>query len=422
MRITQSFEQTQFVSSLDTLEANIATNQNHISTGLAFTTPSEDPAAAGAVSALNQTLAQSQQYSANASSGQTSLQTEGSTLSQIQTQLQSLYSLALEANSGTESTENLTAIGAQATQIQNTLLTLANTQDGKGQYIFAGYATQTQPFALTATGANYLGDQGQPTVQIAAGQTLATGDNGDAVFNQIPTGNGTFTLTPAPTNTGTGLVGATSVTDPQSFASAIASTPTGYTISFASAPTPSSPNALTYSISPVPTTGSATGTYASGQAIAFDGVEVTLTGQPTPASSGPPTTAGDTFTVAPSTNQGLFTTVQNLVTALNGASDTPLGKTQLGNSIAAAVNNLNQAISSTSTIEAQVGGRLNTITTQQSVATSQQTQLKTSISALQSVDYASALTTLDAENVQLSASEQSFTLMQGLSLFKYLQG
>jgi flagellin-like hook-associated protein FlgL len=47
--------------------------------------------------------------------------------------------------------------------------------------------------------------------------------------------------------------------------------------------------------------------------------------------------------------------------------------------------------------QASVGGRLNTITTQQSVAASQQTQLQQSISTLQSLDYASAITTLDQQ-------------------------
>ena len=60
------------------------------------------------------------------------------------------------------------------------------------------------------------------------------------------------------------------------------------------------------------------------------------------------------------------------------------------------------------------------ITTQQSVAQSQQTQLQTSISNLQNLDFASAITTLDQQNTTLSAALQAFTLTQGLSLFKYL--
>jgi len=161
MRVTQSLNQTQFLSALDSLESNLSQTQNQVSSGLNFTTPSQNPIAAGAVNNYDQILAQSKQYTANGNSAQTSLQTEDTALSQLQSQLQSLRSLALEANSGTQTGEDLTAIAQQATQIQNSLLSLANTQDGNGQYIFSGFATQTQPFSLTATGASYAGDQGQ---------------------------------------------------------------------------------------------------------------------------------------------------------------------------------------------------------------------------------------------------------------------
>ena len=60
------------------------------------------------------------------------------------------------------------------------------------------------------------------------------------------------------------------------------------------------------------------------------------------------------------------------------------------------------------------------ITTQQSVAGSQQIQLQSSISSLQSLDYAGAITTLDQQNTTLSAALQAYTITQGLSLFKYL--
>src|ERR1017187_4064008 len=151
MRVTQASHQTQFLSALDTLEAKIAQTQNQSFTGLGFTTPSPDPSAAGQVDNFQQVLAQSQQYTANANAAQTSLNIEDTALTQVQTQLQSLRDLALQANSGTVSTQNLSAIATQAQQIQASILSLANTQDGNGNYIFAGFASQTQPFALTAT-------------------------------------------------------------------------------------------------------------------------------------------------------------------------------------------------------------------------------------------------------------------------------
>src|SRR5580692_5939191 len=398
MRVTQSLEQTQFLTAIGSLESSINQTQNQMSSGLSFTTAAQNPTAAGSVNNYKQTLAQSQQYGTNATSAQTNLNTEDNALSQIQTQLQALRNLALEANSGTLTNSNRTAIATQAVQIQNSLLALANTTNGNGEFIFAGFAAQTQPFTQTAGGATYNGDQGQRQVQIAAGQTVADGDSGDAVFNQIPSGNGTFTAAPLASNTGTGVLGATTL-------SPAAGTYDGgtYAINFTAPGTyevRDSANALVTS-----------GTYTDGDSISFRGVQVTLTGQPA---------AGDSFSVAPSTDQSLFTTVQNIVSALQVGGSTSQATAQLNNAMASGLNNSDQALSSLSNVRASVGARLNSITTQQSVAGSQHVQLQSSISSLQSLDYASAITTLNQQNTTLSAALQAYSLTQNLSLFKYI--
>ena len=396
MRVTQSLETTQFLSAISTLESNINQTQNQMSSGLQFTTASQNPTAAGSVNNYEQALAQSQQYGTNATSAQTNLNTEDNALTQVQSQLQSLRSLALEANSGILTNSNLSAIATQAVQIQNSLLSLANTTNGNGEYIFGGFDAQTQPFTLSAPGATYNGDQGQRQVQISAGQTVADGDNGDTVFNQIKTGNGTFAVSAAAGNTGSGIVGATTVSNPAAYDGGT------YAITF------TAPG--TYKVTEGATVVT-TGSYTDGSTIAFNGVQVTLSGQPA---------TGDSFTLAPSANQSLFTTVQNLLNSLQTGVTSPASSTALNNSINSAINNIDQALSQTSNVQASVGGRLNSITTQQSVATSQQTQLQQSITNLQGLDYASAVTTLDQQNTTLSAALQAYTMTQGLSLFKFL--
>jgi len=397
MRVTQTLNQAQFLAALTQLESNLSQTQNQISTNLAFTTPSQNPVAAGSVNNYDQALAQSQQYDSNANSAQTRLSIEDTALSQVQTQLQSLRDLALQANNSSVSSQDRTAIATQATQIQNSLLSLANTQDGNGEYIFGGFSTNNQPFTLTAGGANYADDQGQRQVQIAAGQTIADGDNGDSVFNQIKTGNGTFGASAAAGNTGTGVLGASTVQNPAAYDGGT------YAINFTAA--------NTYEVRDSANVLVTSGTYTEGQSIAFRGVQVTLTGQPA---------AGDSFTVAPSTNQSVFTTVQNLVSALQTGGGNSVAQAKLNNLLGNAINNIDQALDQTSNVRATIGARLNSITTQQSVSSSQQIQLKASISSLQSLDYASAITTLDLQNTTLSASMQAYTLTQGLSLFKYI--
>jgi flagellar hook-associated protein 3 FlgL len=405
MRVTQSLNQLQFVAAMNTLEANLSQTQNQLNTNLSFTTASQNPVAAGAVTNYNQALQQSTQYDTNANSAQTRLGTEDTALSQVQTQLQALRTLALQANSGALSTQDRSAIATQATQIQASLVALANTKDGNGEYIFGGYATQTQPFALNATGATYSGDQGQRQVQIAAGQTVADGDNGATVFNQIKTGNGTFTATAGGANSGSGVVGASAITNAAAY--------NGHTLAITFSAVPATgTTANTYTVVDS-TTGTTltTATYTDGQAIAFGGGQMTLSGQPA---------IGDTFGVAPSANQSVFTTVQNLITALQTNAGTTGSNAKLGNAVNVAINNIDQVLAQSSNVRASVGGRLNSITTQLSVSSSQQIQLQTSISSLQSLDYASALTKLSEENVTLSAAMQAYTLTKGLSLFKFM--
>jgi flagellar hook-associated protein 3 FlgL len=408
MRVTQNLSQLNFVSALNTLEANLSQTQNQISTNLSFTTPSQNPVAAGAVNNYDQALAQSKQYDTNANSAQTGLGTEDSTLSQVQTALQSLRDIALQANSGALSSSDRSALATQATQIQAGLVSLANTQDGNGQYIFGGFATQTQPFSLSAAGSvTYNGDQGQRQAQIAAGQYVAVADNGDAVFNQIKTGNGTFTATAGAGNTGAGVLGVTTVSNPAAYDGK------PFSIQFTAVPATGTV-ANTYNIVNAAGVTVSSGAYtgaANGQAIAYDGLQVTLSGQPA---------INDSFSVAPSTNQSVFTTVQNLITALQGSGTTSAANAQLSNSIAGAVNNIDQALNQSSNVRAAVGARLNSITAQLSVSSSQQIQLQTSISSLQSLDYASAITKLDEQTTTLQASMQAYTITEGLSLFKYL--
>jgi flagellar hook-associated protein 3 FlgL len=400
MRVTQTIAQTQFLTTINALESSINDTQNQISSSKSFTTAAQNPTAAGSVNNYTQALAQSQQFGTNANSAQTNLNTEGSALSQVQNALQSLRDLALEANNGVLTSSDRASIATQAVQIQNTLLSLGNTTNGNGEYIFGGYAAQSQPFTLTSAGAAYNGDQGQRQVQIAAGQTVADGDNGDTVFNNIKTGNGTFQVTAAAGNSGSGLIGATSVTSPAAYVAG------NYNITFSDA------THYTVTDSAVPPNTVSTGTYADGGTITFNGQQITLTG--TPAS-------GDSFAVSTSTNQSIFTTVQNLVNTLQTQGSTSSGATTaVNNQINNALSNIDQALTNTSNVQASVGGRLNSITTQLSVAGSQQVQLQTSISQLQSLDFASAITTLDQQQTTLSAALQAFQLTQGLTLFKFL--
>jgi flagellar hook-associated protein 3 FlgL len=400
MRISTAEITSQAILAIDNQSSALQTTQNEVSTGLAVQNAADNPVAASQIVQLVQQQAQLTQYGTNLQSAQTRLSLEESTLSTATTTLQSIRDLAVQAG---DATLNDTDRQQIATQIQTdiqSLLGTANTQDSNGEYLFSGYSTQTQPF-VTDSGGNvsYEGDAGNRLIQISANQSVADSDTGAAAFMDISAGNGTFTTAANAANTGSGVIDSGSVVDSAQWV------PDDYTLTFTS-PT-------TYQVTDN-TTGAtvvANGSYTSGTAIQFNGVEVTVTGAPA---------AGDSFNVAPSNNQSMFATLTQLTTALNQPADTAASKAQLATSLGNALTNIDQDVSHLSTVSASVGSRLNLLTAQGTTNTATGTTLTTQQSNLQDVDYASAVSTLNEEMVGLQAAEQSYAAIAQLSLFKYL--
>jgi flagellin-like hook-associated protein FlgL len=96
---------------------------------------------------------------------------------------------------------------AVATQLQGEyqqLLGLANTSQN-GEYLFSGFKGNTQAFSEISPGVVvYNGDQGQRTMQIAAGRQVPVSSAGVDVFQRIANGNGTFVTSPGTAGSVTG--------------------------------------------------------------------------------------------------------------------------------------------------------------------------------------------------------------------------
>ena len=398
MRISSNYIAQLFIDSQNQQESNLALLQQQITTGLKFSQPSQDPVAASQVLSLQATLDQTAQYTTNANLAQSRLSIEDSTLGSVTNTLQSIRSLALQAANATQTTETRATIATQISQQLKNLMQLANTQDGSGQYLFSGAATSTVPFSQTGAGVIYNGTQSQRLVQIGSNQTVADSDSGAAVFQQIRNGNGTFVASAASTNTGSAILGANSVTNPAGWA---AGSPP-YTIAF------STPAAYTVTDSTGATV--QTGAYTDGQALAFGGAQLQFDGTPA---------AGDTFSVAASSNQDMFTTLQNLVTAL--ATSSAAGQPAAVNGINRAIEAIDQSLTNVSTVRSQVGSRLTAIDSQTTSSSSLTLALKSTMSNLRDLDYASAITKLNQQITGLQAAQASYVKMQHLTLFNYIQ-
>jgi flagellar hook-associated protein 3 FlgL len=400
MRISTAELTAQAILAIDNQSSALQKTQNQLSSGMAVQTAADNPVAASQIVQLSQQQTQLTQYGSNLQSAQTRLTLETSSLSTASTNLQSIRDLAVQAGNATLNDSNRAQIATQIqTQIQ-ALLGTANTKDSNGEYLFAGYAAHTQPFASDSSGnVSYQGDAGNRLIQISADQSVADSDTGAAAFMNVAAGNGTFTTAANAANTGSGIIDSGSVVDSTQWV------PDNYTVTFTSATnyqvTDNTSGATVVASAP----------YSSGTAIQFAGVQMSVTGAPA---------AGDSFTVAPAGNQSVFATLTQLAAALSQPADTAAAKAQLATSIGSALTNIDQSINHLSTVSAGVGARINMLTAQATTNTSTGTALTTQKSALQDVDYAAAVSTLSQQMVGLQAAEQSYAAISQLSLFKYL--
>lgn len=207
MRISTNQIQQQGVNTMLDQQARLSKIQQQLATGQRILTPADDPTGASQALGLTQAVAINTQYQANVDAVRTRLNLEESTLSDTTSLLQHVRTLAVQANNSTLSNSDRASIAREVRQRLDELLSLANTKDGHGEYLFAGYKGQTQPFTRTSAGSyTYNGDQGQRFLQVGPTRQVAADDSGTAVFQRIRNGNGAFTTLDNTANTGSGII------------------------------------------------------------------------------------------------------------------------------------------------------------------------------------------------------------------------
>jgi len=197
MRISTAQMQSQAVRSMMDRQTELSYTQQQVATGKRILSPSDDVIGSTQVIALQQNIDTSTQYQENADMAESRLRSEENALTQTINVLQRSRELAIQGNNGSLSAANRTALASEIRQNLAEVLALANTTDGNGEYVFAGYNVGTAPFTEVENPAgsglydfNYSGDNGQRNLQIGAARQIPVGDPGSDVFVNIPEGGG----------------------------------------------------------------------------------------------------------------------------------------------------------------------------------------------------------------------------------------
>jgi len=148
-------------------------------------TAADDPAGAARLLQLGQQSAALTQYASNISTLKGSYSQSETTLTAIQTAMQSAREIGLSANNGTNTDADRKAYAQQLGQIQQTILGLMNSQDANGNYLFGGSKSTTPPYTANSDGTySYNGDQSQLNLAIGDNHSVPSNITGWEAFQQ----------------------------------------------------------------------------------------------------------------------------------------------------------------------------------------------------------------------------------------------
>ena len=406
MRIATSTLFDRGLAAIDLAQRNLSRAQQQVSTGRRVNSAADDPVAATQILRTTSDLATNTQYIANQGVATHLLGRTDSTLGQVGDLLQSVRTTLVASNNAALSDSDRAALGVELKSRLDALVSLANTKDGDGHFLFGGYRSDSTPFAITSTGVRYAGDDGARAIQVSATRQIGVSESGADVFNRINVGNGVFTSAASTSNSGSGVIDVGQVIAPASLTGHI------YQVQFAV-----SAGATTYQVMdtttgiPVPAPAATGNAYTSGNAITFDGVQFTISGAPANT---------DNFTIAPAGRQSVFDTLSAAANLLSTPAGGAAGKARVASGALSAIANVDNALNHILNARASVGARQNELSALGSSASASDLDGQARLSALQDTDYAKAIAELTKQQAALSAAQKTFAMIGNKTLFDYL--
>lgn len=412
-------------------QVDLSKLQNQMSSGRKMLTPADDPIASAQALVLTQSKEVSSQYLRNQDAANGQLGVVDAQLTALDDLMQHVRDKVVQAGNTTLSNADRGFIAQELESRFSELLGIANAQDGTGNFLFSGYQGAVRPFSVTATGASYAGDDGQRLSQVEASRQISTSVSGGELFERIRNGNGTFATSNGGNvlggiNKGTGIIDQGNVNNLASWNQALNSPGFGdVNIQFFVNAGVTSYRLYDESGTEISTTAAVPADglpFTSGQSISMQkttvpaqdfGVSVVIKG--TPAD-------GDRFVISPSTDQSIFTTLRNTINTISQGISTSAGttSTEFTNNLAANLVNIDQAMENVLSVRTSVGSRLNEIESLGNSGADLQLQYATSLSSLQDLDYAKAISDIAQKQLQLEAAQLSFKQTSQLSLFSIL--
>jgi flagellar hook-associated protein 3 FlgL len=289
---------------MSAVQNKLAQSQAQLAQGKQVLKPSDAPDQAAVVQRLKSVLSRQTSYQSSLATLQSRLQSEDTTLKSASSLLIRAKEIAVQAANDTLSPVNRRALGSELQAVRDQLLSLANSTDSNGNYLFAGSRLSNPAFSGPAgQSPSYQGDQTRMTIMVGEQRSIPINRTGSDAFVSL---------------TRTGSTQAT----------------------------------------------------------------------------------------------GFFKVMDDLVSGINNSDGTAMQR---------GVGEMTDLLNGMTLAHADVGTDMNVVDQQTTVVEDTILNLKTTISSVEDLDYASAITKMNQQMLSLEAAQSSFSKISQLNLFNYLK-
>jgi flagellar hook-associated protein 3 FlgL len=291
---------------MSNVQSSLTKTQAQLAQGKQIINASDAPNQAATIQRLKSILSRQDSYQSSLNTVKARLQGEETTLKSVSDLLVRAKEVAVQGGNDTLGAGDRKALATEMQALRDQMLSLANTKDSNGNYLFAGSRVKQAAFAETANGSPvYMGDQTRMNVRVGEQQSIPINRTGTDAFVPVPR-------------------------------------------------------------------------------VDKDGATIGV---------------------------GFFEVMDNLIAGLKNSN---------GNDIRRGIGELDTLQQGLSMAHAQVGTNLNMVDQQTSVLEDTTLNLKSTLSSIEDLDYASAITKMNQQMMSLEAAQASFAKVSKLNLFNYI--
>jgi len=191
MKISNAYMFNRVVDQMTTVQEKISKSQAQMAAGKQVLMPSDAPDQAASIERYRSLLQRQESYQKNITALTSRLNTEETALSTVSNMLVRMKELSVQAANNTLGATDRIALATEMKGLRDQILSMANSQDSSGNYIFGGSRVTNAPFVSVGDNSpTYRGDQSRMPVPVGDQRSVMINRPGAEVFGRVVrTGN-----------------------------------------------------------------------------------------------------------------------------------------------------------------------------------------------------------------------------------------